>query len=96
MVAGAWPKPELLPMKRLPLILSALYWVIAGLFLWGGYRGDSEMDRASLTPVTHSAEFDVMAALVLATVIYVVVAGLWWVVARVMRRPAPTAGPSSS
>jgi hypothetical protein len=83
-------------MKPLPLILSALYWVIAGAGLWMGYQGDTEMDRASLTPVTHSAEFDVMAAFGLVAVVYLIVAGLWWIIARVMRRPAPTAGPSSS
>ena len=83
-------------MKRLPLILSVIYWVVVGSGLWMGYRGDSEMNRASLTPVTHTAEFDVMVSFGLVFVAYLIIAGLWWIIARVMRRPAPTAGPSSS
>ncbi len=69
-------------MKRLPIILSAAYWLIVAAFLWIGYKGDVAIDKASTTPVTHSPEFDIFAVFVIAALAYGVAAGIWWVVAR--------------
>ncbi|HEY3797486.1 MAG TPA: hypothetical protein VGL58_03965 [Caulobacteraceae bacterium] len=73
-------------MSRLRLILSVAYWLIAGGLLWLGYQGDVDIDRASTTPVTHSAAFDAAAGLGLALVVYLAAAAIWWMVARVGRR----------
>ena len=69
-------------MKRLAIILSAAYWLVIAVVLWLGYKGDVEIDKASTTPVTHSAAFDTFAAFGLAAVVYAVAAGVWWAVVR--------------
>ncbi len=45
-----------------------IYWLIVAFLLWGGYKGDVAIDKASTTPVTPHA--------------YGVAAGIWWVVVR--------------
>jgi hypothetical protein len=75
-------------LKRLQIILSALYWFVVLVLLWFGYAGDAEIDRASTTPITHSAAFDVAAGFALAAVVYGVACAVWWVSARLTRRVA--------
>ena len=75
-------------LKRLQIILSALYWFVVLVLLWFGYVGDAEIDRASTTPVTHSAAFDVAALFALMVIIYGVACAIWWVSARLTRRAA--------
>ncbi|HEY1750758.1 MAG TPA: hypothetical protein VGG29_05815 [Caulobacteraceae bacterium] len=75
-------------MTRLQMILTAAYWLFAAAVLWLGYEGDAEIDRLSLTPVTHSAAFDAAGGLGLAAIVYVVAAAIWWGVSRLVRSPS--------
>ena len=69
-------------MKRLPIILSAAYWLFVALFLWTGYKGDFAIYKASTTPINHTPAFDTFACLGLAAVAYAIAAGIWWAVVR--------------
>ena len=75
-------------MKRLPIILSAVYWLVVAAVLWLGYQGDAQIDRASAVPVTHSAGFDTGAGFVLALVVYLLACGVWWGVLTLRRKAA--------
>jgi hypothetical protein len=77
-------------MSRAQIFLSAVYWVVVAVLLWFGYIGDTEIDRASLTPVTHSAAFDVFALGVVAALVYGAICGVWWAASALGRRtPRP-------
>lgn len=80
-------------MTRLPIILSAAYWIIAVFLLWEGYRGDAEMDRLSASPVTHSPVFDVAVSFGLVAIVYLVAAAIWWGVVKIARSAA---GPANT
>jgi hypothetical protein len=68
--------------KRLPIILSAAYWLFVAVFLRMGYQGDVDIYKASPTPINHTPAFDTFACFGLAAVAYAVAAGIWWAVVR--------------
>jgi hypothetical protein len=75
-------------MTKLQVSLSLLYWAIAAPVLWLGYIGDSAIDAASTTRVTHSAAFDVFAMFLVIAVAYAAIGGVWWAIAAWRRRAA--------
>ena len=73
-------------MKILKISLSAVYWLVVLFLLWGGYRGDQEIYRASTVRVNHTPEFDVAVTFALALIVYAVACAIWWAAAWVKNR----------
>ncbi len=81
-----YARPRRRRSNRLPIILSAVYWLAVGLLLWFGYVGDVAFDRTSRTPVTHSPQIDALVSFGLILVVYLLAAGVWWGLASLRRR----------
>jgi hypothetical protein len=75
-------------LKKLPLILSTVYWLITAAVLWIGYVGDEQIRAAAKGPQINSAAFDVFALFLVIAVAYAILFAAWWAVTRILRRPA--------
>ena len=74
------------PLKRLPIILSVLYWLVVAVVLRLGYLGDVEIHQTKPTAGGSSVAFDVTAVFAITVVVYAVACAIWWALSKLNRR----------